>query len=93
MTARRCRIFVQPLRGWIIGSNREDSRPAMDEGMSSTEAPIDSFQLIRKLKLKLVELRALEEEFKAKIEKLEFDKLEKQNIINDIFSSIGFTNN
>jgi hypothetical protein len=52
------------------------------------EAPIIPFGRIIKLKAKLAASRALVEDYKAKIEKLELDNMVKQNIINALCGSV-----
>jgi hypothetical protein len=54
-----------------FGYKEEDSGSTMDEGMPSTEAPMDPFQQIMKLEAELAASKALVEEYKAKVAKLE----------------------
>jgi hypothetical protein len=54
----------------------------MDESMPNTKAPIDPFGMIMELHAELVATKALVEEYKAKIAKVELENMEKQNIMN-----------
>jgi hypothetical protein len=67
--------------------DREGSGPTMDDGIQKMEALRDLFEKIIKLRAQLATSRALVEEYKAKIEKLELDNMEKQNIINVLCGS------
>jgi hypothetical protein len=69
--------LLPAIEGEDYGYEGEGSGSTMNEGMPSTEAPMVPFNISR----------ALVEEYKAKIEKLELDNLEKGNIINVIYSS------
>ena len=79
--------LLPAIEGEDYGYEGEGSRSTMNEVMSSTEAPMDPFQHIKELEVELAASKALVQDYRAKIEKLELDNLEKGNIINVICSS------
>jgi hypothetical protein len=70
---RGCGGAIFPSNHWWgdYGDEEEGSTPNMDEGMPNMKTPMDPFGRIIKLEAELEAWKALVEEYKAKIEKLE----------------------
>jgi hypothetical protein len=60
--------LLPAIQGGDYGHKGEDSGSTMDEGMPIMEAPMDPFRKIIEMDQELAALRALEEEYEAKVE-------------------------